>query len=61
VEKKEEDGESFITRAFTICAHHEVLCGYLMMGRACGMYWGDEKSMQGFGGETSGKKIISKI
>jgi hypothetical protein len=31
------------------------------MGRACGTYEEPERSIEGFGGETSGKKTTCKI
>ena len=43
-------------RNLMICTPHPILCECKIkkneMGRACGMYGGGERHVQGFGGET---------
>jgi len=47
-----------------ICTPHPILFGYKIeknkMGGACSAYGGDERCVQGFGGEISGKMITWK-
>jgi len=31
------------------------------MGWACNIYWGEERCIQGFGGETEGKRPLGRL
>jgi len=48
-------------RSLMICTHHPICSGDKIekneMGEACGAYGGEERCIQGFGWETSGKEI----
>jgi hypothetical protein len=48
-------GKDYITRSFIICSPQQILFGDHIkneMGGACGMYGGEERCAQGFGGEA---------
>jgi hypothetical protein len=49
-------GEIYIMRSLMICTAHPIFSGDKIekneMGGACSMYWGEERCIQGFGGET---------
>ena len=56
-------GENYIMRSLMICASHPIFVGDKIeneMGGACSSYGGEERRIQGFGGETCGKRATCK-